>query len=197
MSTTENEPIVLVYKDPKTLKKHPMNPKLHTPEQIKELEESIGEWNFIQHVVVDENDVILIGHGRVEAAIKMGLEKVPVQEKKGMNEADKLAMMLSDNHLNQQTPIDIFKEQSIVKELKEAGEDVDKYNLKMELVQPELAEEQQDQQGVIKQVVIVFESADFDLVMKKFDAIRTREPELKDNTAVFDRLLDNYEEAMR
>lgn len=53
------------------------NVRNHPEEQIQALEESIKEFGFINPIVVDEDNNILVGNGRVEAAINVGIKKVP------------------------------------------------------------------------------------------------------------------------
>lgn len=187
------------------LNPHPMNPKIHTEEQVEHLAQSIREFSQYQPVIIDENNVILAGHGTVLALKKLGRKKTIVQFfKEGASEVDKLAYLLEDNHSTASTPMDVFKQETLVRELKEKGYPLQELGLQMELVQPETVgtTEQIKQQGgvgeaqSISQVVVVFEAAVFDDVMKKFDLIQKRHPELRDNTEVFNMLLGNFEEAM-
>jgi len=57
------------------LKENPKNPKEHTEKQIKAIAESIKKFGFTQPILVDENNVILAGHGRTEALKKLGIKK--------------------------------------------------------------------------------------------------------------------------
>jgi|GEM_PF-1788358 len=54
------------------------NARLHPPEQIEKIIRSIGLTGFDQPIVTDKSFVIVKGHGRLLAAQKMGLTKVPV-----------------------------------------------------------------------------------------------------------------------
>lgn len=56
---------------------HPRNYITHPPEQIEHLAESIREYGFVRNIVIARGDVILAGHGAVEAAQQVGYEKVP------------------------------------------------------------------------------------------------------------------------
>ena len=62
------------------------NNKKHTITQVNHIANSINEFGFNQPIVVDENNVILVGHGRLEAAKKLGLESVPVYKHVGLTE---------------------------------------------------------------------------------------------------------------
>lgn len=63
--------------DPKKLKPYKRNAKGHTDEQIDLLAKMIGEDGFDQPVVVDAKGVIIKGHGRVLASLKLGLDEIP------------------------------------------------------------------------------------------------------------------------
>jgi len=58
---------------------------------------SIEEFGFRQPIVVDEEGVIIVGYTRYKAALKLGLEKVPVHVAKGLSPAQVKAYRLADN----------------------------------------------------------------------------------------------------
>ena len=67
---------------------------------IDKVASSIKEFGFQQPIVVDEENIIIVGHTRFEAAKKLGLEKVPVTiAKLSKNQAK--AYRIADNRLNQ------------------------------------------------------------------------------------------------
>lgn len=78
---------------------HPRNSRTHSIDQINALARSLTEWGFTQPIVADEHGVILIGHGRFEAAKALGLTEVPVIVRKGLTDAKKRALLISDNRL--------------------------------------------------------------------------------------------------
>ena len=73
------------------------NPKEHPPEQIDKIASSIKDYGFVQPLVIDEENEIIIGHGRLEAAKKLGLDEVPVVVKDDLNEAQVKALRIADN----------------------------------------------------------------------------------------------------
>lgn len=98
MST--NDDLKLVWKNPDSLTPHPSNSRLHDDEQIAQLAASLQEFGFAKaSITVDENDLILTGHGVTEAAKALGLDRVPVTVKKGLTEAQKHAFVIADNKL--------------------------------------------------------------------------------------------------
>src|SRR6266478_8417397 len=58
---------------------------------------SIREFGFRQPIVIDEKGVIVVGHTRYKAALKLGLETVPVHVAKGLTPAQLKAYWIADN----------------------------------------------------------------------------------------------------
>src|SRR5271169_4221162 len=58
---------------------------------------SIREFGFRQPIVVDEQGVIIVGHTRYKAALKLGLKEVPVHVARGLTPAQAKAYRLADN----------------------------------------------------------------------------------------------------
>ena len=70
-----------------------------TDAQVAQIAASIREFGWTNPVLVDGQNGIIAGHGRVLAARKLGLERVPVIELAHMSEAQKRAYVLADNQL--------------------------------------------------------------------------------------------------
>lgn len=81
------------------LKPFPNNPKEHTPAQIDAIAANIREFGFDQPALIDENDTILKGHGRHQAAPKAGRDEIPTIVRAGLTPAEKWAIVISDNAL--------------------------------------------------------------------------------------------------
>jgi len=75
------------------------NAKKHDPEQVAKIAGSIREFGFNNPVLVDQSNGIIAGHGRVMAAIKLGLESVPVIRLSHLSETQRRAYILADNKL--------------------------------------------------------------------------------------------------
>lgn len=75
------------------------NARTHSPEQVEQIAQSIEEWGWTVPVLVDEDGMILAGHGRIEAAQSLGLEHVPVMVATGWDEPKKRAYIIADNKL--------------------------------------------------------------------------------------------------
>ncbi|MGE3628178.1 MAG: site-specific DNA-methyltransferase [Hyphomicrobiales bacterium] len=84
-----------------TLRPYQNNPNLHSPKQIKKLVRSLQEFGWVVPLIIDENGMVLCGHGRLLAAIELGLEEVPTIQILDMSEAQKRAYVTADNRLAQ------------------------------------------------------------------------------------------------
>ena len=73
------------------------NPRTRPESAVKKLAASIREFGWQSPIVVDEAGVIIIGHGRLQAAQKLKLEEVPVRVAAGLSEAQVKALRLADN----------------------------------------------------------------------------------------------------
>ena len=71
------------------LKPYEKNAKKHPAEQVEHIANSIREFGFRQPLVVDKNDVLVIGHGRLLAAKKLGLDTVPCVRADDLTEEQK------------------------------------------------------------------------------------------------------------
>lgn len=83
-----------------TITPYPRNAKAHPREQIEKIANSIREFGFNQPIVVDENNVVVVGHGRLEAARVLDMFEVPVLKVK-LSEDQARAYRLADNKLNE------------------------------------------------------------------------------------------------
>lgn len=75
------------------------NARHHPEEQINRIANSINEFGFNQPIVIDESNIVLVGHGRLAAAKKLGLKTIPVLRKEDLGEAEKKAYRIIDNKL--------------------------------------------------------------------------------------------------
>jgi ParB-like chromosome segregation protein Spo0J len=75
------------------------NPRTHSAKQIAQIAASIKQWGWTTPVLVDEDGVIIAGHGRVLAAKSLGYEGAPVMIARGWSDAQKRAYVIADNQL--------------------------------------------------------------------------------------------------
>ena len=83
------------------LKPYEKNAKLHPPEQVEHIANSIREFGFRQPLVVDKDNVLVIGHGRLLAAKKLGLDTVPCVRADDLTDEQIKALRLVDNKTNE------------------------------------------------------------------------------------------------
>jgi hypothetical protein len=82
------------------VKPYDKNAKVHDQPQVNKIAASLQQFGWRGNpIVVDENGVILAGHGRRLAAIQLGLPQVPVQQENDMSEGEKRAFRLADNRV--------------------------------------------------------------------------------------------------
>ena len=77
------------------------NSKIHSEEQIDQLVASIKEWGWTIPILIDEENNILAGHGRYEAAKKLKIKEVPCLVAKNWSDEQKRAYIIADNKLSE------------------------------------------------------------------------------------------------
>lgn len=95
----QKQDLKVVYRDVSELIPYARNARTHSDEQIERIAASIKEFGWTNPILIDGESGIIAGHGRVLAARKLGLEKVPTIELSGLTEAQKRAYIIADNRL--------------------------------------------------------------------------------------------------
>lgn len=101
------------------------NAKQHPAEQVELIARSIKEYGFLNPCLIDKDYRIIAGHGRVEAAKKLGLENVPCVFVEGLTDAQYRAYILADNRLTELGEWDMDIVSDELKYLDEVGFDID------------------------------------------------------------------------
>ena len=147
----------IVYKSIKELKPYKKNAKKHPKEQVEQIANSIKEFGFTQPVLIDRNNCVVAGHGRILGAKKVGLKEVPTLCLDDLTEEQIKAYRLADNKLNESEWDKVLLDE----ELKELSETFDmglfgfsmgldeeehakKYSMKMNIPQYEIKGEEPD-----------------------------------------------------
>ena len=105
MSEIKSESITLV--DIDSIIPNPKNANRHSIEQIKRLEKLITYQGFRNPLIVsNRTGFLIVGHGRLEAAINLGLEKLPVIYQDFIDEAQEYAYLISDNEIARWAELD-------------------------------------------------------------------------------------------
>ena len=83
----------------KSLVPYARNSRTHSEAQVSKIAASIKEFGFLNPIIVDGENGIIAGHGRVLAAQKLGLDTLPVIEAGHLTKAQRQAYIIADNRL--------------------------------------------------------------------------------------------------
>lgn len=75
------------------------NSRTHSDEQVTQIAASIREFGFTNPILINSENTIIAGHGRLMAAKKLGLEQVPAITLDHLNKAQQKALVIADNQL--------------------------------------------------------------------------------------------------
>lgn len=87
------------------------NSRLHSDEQVLQIASSIKEFGFLNPIIVDGENGIIAGHGRVMAAKKLGIDELPCIDASHLTPAQKKAYVIADNKiaLNSEWDVDLLR----------------------------------------------------------------------------------------
>lgn len=129
------------------------NAKLHPKEQIDQIVRSMEEFGNNDPIAIDENNVIIEGHGRLLALKQMGEKEVPVIRLKHLTDEQKRAYILAHNQLTLNTG---FDEEILAAELESiVGVDMADFGFDLDVV------------DVVEELTDVEEDSDFDVTPPK------------------------------
>tara|TARA_R110000824_G_scaffold97450_3_gene232949 strand:- start:8130 stop:8696 length:567 start_codon:yes stop_codon:yes gene_type:complete len=126
MSEIQNKPI-------SDLIRYNQNPKMHPESQIEQLANSIREWGWTVPILIDEQNNVLAGHGRLSAALTLEMEEVPCIVATGWSEEQKSAYVIADNKLAENGEWDMGLYFSELKKINDMGFDVNLIGAEVEL----------------------------------------------------------------
>jgi DNA modification methylase len=89
----------VTYQSVEALKPYPRNPRTHSKHQICQIAESIKQFGFLVPVLVDGENTIIAGHGRVAAAKLLGLGELPIVRIDKLTRDQIRAYIIADNKL--------------------------------------------------------------------------------------------------
>jgi DNA modification methylase/ParB-like chromosome segregation protein Spo0J len=104
------------------LRPHGGNARVHSPAQLEQIKASMLAFGFTNPLLVDEDGVLIAGHGRLEAALALGIAKVPVIVLKHLGAAQKEALRLADNRIAENATWDQALLRDALAGLQQAGE---------------------------------------------------------------------------
>jgi len=103
----------------------PKNSRTHSDEQVAQIAQSIKQFGFTNPILIDENNTIIAGHGRVLAACDLDMVELPCVILKGLSEAQRRAYVIADNKLALNAGWDVDILLAEIQLLKDDGFDVD------------------------------------------------------------------------
>lgn len=130
------------------------NPKKHTQTQIDRIANSISEFGMNQPIVIDENNVLLVGHGRLEAIKKLGKTAIPAIKISHLTKSQKKAWRILDNKLAQESDWDFESLQSEIKMLAEEHYNIEEWGLD-EFVEPEFETSSEEEQSSLDERALI------------------------------------------
>ena len=83
------------------LKPYKNNAKIHSPDQISQIADSIHQFGFVNPILIDEHGEIIAGHGRFEAAKILNLSQVPVIRIGHLTDVQKRKLRIADNRISE------------------------------------------------------------------------------------------------
>ena len=116
--------IEIQYKATEDLIPYARNSRTHSAEQVAQIAASIREFGWTNPVLIDGENGIIAGHGRVLAAHKLGETQVPTIELSHMSDTQKRAYIIADNKLALNAGWDSEMLALEIEDLKEAGFDL-------------------------------------------------------------------------
>ncbi|MBV8507678.1 MAG: ParB N-terminal domain-containing protein, partial [Alphaproteobacteria bacterium] len=78
---------------------HPANPRVHGKKQVGQIAASIKTFGFTTPLLIDRDNQVIAGHGRLLACRKLGITKVPTVRLDHLTPAQARALMIADNQL--------------------------------------------------------------------------------------------------
>ncbi len=112
------------YRPVADLRPYENNPRTHTEEQVAQIAASIREFGFANPILLDGDNGVIAGHGRLAAARALGMETVPCVELGHLSEAQRRAYIVADNKIAQNAGWDEELLRKELEGLKELGADL-------------------------------------------------------------------------
>nr|DAI27169.1 MAG TPA: adenine specific DNA methyltransferase [Caudoviricetes sp.] len=141
----------VVMKSLEEIQPYSKNAKKHDARQIKNVAESIKQYGFVQPVVVDKNNIIVIGHCRALAAKKLGIKEVPCVCVDDLTPEQVNALRLVDNKSNESDwDFDLLKDELPELDLSAFDFDWGLPEIAEEVIEDEAPEVDEDAEPIVK-----------------------------------------------
>lgn len=112
------------WRHPDLLRLYPYNSRTHEPEQIAQIAASLTEFGWTNPILIDDDDQIIAGHGRLMAARSLNMHRVPCLRLSGLDSDQRRAYVIADNKLAENAGWDLSMLRLELKDLEEVGFDV-------------------------------------------------------------------------
>jgi hypothetical protein len=196
------------WQSPESLTPWAKNAKIHSTEQIDKIAQQIAAVGFTQPIVIDAQGVIIAGHGRREASIRLGLKKVPVVVADHLDEYQSIAARIADNKVAE-APWDteLLKFDLGTLKLQEFNLDLTGFDMGsigniFNPIQSENTFTENDQRSVseraeqyensqLRQMILVMDPEEFEQLMKTFAELQ-EVFEVETNLEVVQKLVEHY-----
>lgn len=99
LPVASDRPLAVTYRATDSLIPDPRNARTHPKRQIDQIVASIRSFGFINPILIDPEDRIIAGHGRLRAAKALDLAEVPTVALAGLSDTQKRALRLADNKI--------------------------------------------------------------------------------------------------
>lgn len=94
-----NHQISIELRDTASLIPYAKNSRLHSAEQVAQIARSIETFGFTNPILIDGENIIIAGHGRLAAAKQLSLPQVPTITLSHLNDAQRRALVIADNKI--------------------------------------------------------------------------------------------------
>jgi hypothetical protein len=180
------------------LKQNESNPRYITEENYNKLKKSLTDFPEmlrLRPLVVDDNDVVLGGNMRLRAIKELGIEQVPVLHAGDLTEEQKQQFVIKDNLPFGYWDWDVLANEWDVADLTEWGLDVPVFNEEEEEVDVSDLEESMETylNNTIRQIVLYYEAELHTNIIDRMKAIEEDFGISEDNSTLFLKLLEHYE----
>lgn len=115
----------VVYQNISDIKPYEKNSRKHDEKQVSQVAASIKEFGFTNPILVDENNEVIAGHGRLLASEMLEMDKVPTIKLTGLTDEQKRAYVIADNKLALNSSWDDEMLKQEIEFLQDADFDVD------------------------------------------------------------------------
>lgn len=112
------------WRDISKISEYSMNAKKHPDSQISKIATSISEFGFSSPILVDGDGIIIAGHGRYLAAVKLGLKKIPTLVRADLTPTQVKQLRIADNKISELSELDLDALTLDLAWLQEAGADL-------------------------------------------------------------------------